>query len=218
MNSKKHLDGRSEELGFSAYSRATGVQFLTVFGVFWLLGSLVLPQQHRDQHVLLFNLIAFAVGGMLATVLYFRARRTKTSIGALANTSINSPTRARRSRIFRIINTGQYLSLGVSGLVLNYIHRVDLLVPVGIMIVGAHFLPLALLFKYPFHLVTGLLLVAWSVAYPQWLATGSLNPLGLSVTGIILLLSAMWSSHTAAKLAVDSRKLAAADHGAWGAR
>jgi hypothetical protein len=196
---------KPEELALSAYSRATGGQFLAFFGVFWLAGSLLLPQQFpRDPRVSLFNVLAFAVGAVVATVVFFQCRRTKRSTRALALAPGNSHTQARRSRLFRIINAGQYLALGAAALFLMSIHRIDLLIPTGVFIIGAHFLPLALLFKYPFHLMTSSLLMAWAIAYPQCLDSGGWNPLGLSVTGIILLLAACWSNHTAAQLATDA--------------
>jgi hypothetical protein len=193
------------EIAFAAYSRASGVQFLAFFGVFWLSGGLMLPQAQVDHRVFQFDVLIVAFGALLATVIYMRARNTKRSIVSLATSPLNAQLAARRSRFFRYVNFGQYLALGIAGLWLSYIHRFDLLVPVGIFIVGAHFFPLAVLFKYPFHFATGFCLVVWAAAYPHWLAAGGFNPMGLSVTGIILLLSAGWSSHTASKLAMKSR-------------
>jgi hypothetical protein len=195
------------EIAFSAYSRANGVQFLAFFGVFWLIGSVMLPQPQMDRHVFLLHVLVVACGGLLATMIYLRSRNTKRSIVALALSPPNAQLAARRSRFFRWVNLGQYLALGIAGVLLSYIRRFDLLVPVGIFIVGAHFFPLAVLFKYPFHFATGLCLVVWAAAYPHWLVAGGFNPMGLSVTGIILLLSAGWSSHTASKLAMKSRSI-----------
>jgi hypothetical protein len=195
------------ELALSAYSRASGVQFLTFFAVFWLIGSLILPQQQIDHHVFQFNVLVVVFGGLFAMVIYLRSRNTKRSTISLAMSPLNARLAARRSRVFRWVNMGQYFALAIAGVLLSYIHRFDLFVPVGIFIVGAHFFPLAVLFKYPFHFATGFFLVGWATAYPHWLAAGSLNPLGLSVTGIILLLSACWASHAASKLAMKSRRI-----------
>jgi hypothetical protein len=197
------------EIAFSAYSRANGVQFLAFFSVFWLIGSLMLAQPWMDHHVFQFHVLVVIFGGLFATMIYLRSRSTKRTIVSLAMSPLNAQLAARRARFFRWVNCGQYLALGIASLLLSYIHRFDLLVPTGIFIVGAHFFPLAVLFKYPFHFATGFCLVAWAAAYPLWLSASGFNPMGLSVTGIILLLSAGWSSHTASKLAMKSRGIRA---------
>jgi hypothetical protein len=196
---------RQHELALSAYSRANGVQYLAVFGVFWLIGSLTLPLQVSDHRIFSFNVAALAVGAPLAVLVFLWARRTRQATQALATSPANEASRARRTRLFRTVNVAQYLALGLAGLWVSYVHRIDLLVPIGIFVVGAHFLPLALLFKYPFHVVTGLVLIGWSLSYPRLFAGGGWNPVGLSITGIFLLVSACWSAFTASRLATRAR-------------
>lgn len=198
---------KTHELALATYSRATGVQFLTGFSVFWMVGSVILPQPQVELRVIIFDVVVLAFGGALAAAIYLRARRTKRDVSSLALSSLNAALQARRSRIFRWVNAAQYLGLGLAGLRLSAMHRFDLLVPTGIFIIGAHFLPLAILFRYPFHLATGIVLIGWSLAYPHLFALGGMNPMGLSVTGLILLLSACWSSYTASTLA-QSRQTA----------
>ena len=165
----------------------------------------MLPQPQMDRHIFQFHVLVVAFGGLHATIIYLRSMNTKRSIVSLAMSPLSAQLAARRSCFFRWVNLGQYSVLGIAGLLLNYMHRFDLLVPAGIFIVGAHFFPLAVLFKYPFHFATGFCLIVWAAAYPHWLAAGDFNQTGLSVTGIIMLLSAGWSSHTASRLAMKSR-------------
>lgn len=198
---------KTHELAFSAYSRANGVQFLAFFGVFWLAGSVLLPLQSPPPFAFAFDLTALGCGAVLAILIFRRAQATKRATRAQALSPLNASLQASRSRGFRWINAGQYLALGVAAVLLLRVHRSDLLIPVGIGIVGVHFLPLAGLYRYPFHLVTGALLVVWAMVYPHWSPLGGWNPFGLSITGLILLGSAGWSSYTAARLAAAANKI-----------
>jgi hypothetical protein len=192
---------RQNEFALSAYSRAKGAQYLAFFGVFWLVGSLTLSLRVVAHRVFLIDLTVLAIGAPLAATIYVKAQHTKRVTEALAHSLVNEITRVRRARAFRVVNIAQYFALGIAGLYLSRVQRIDQLIPVGIFIIGCHFFPLAFLFKYPFHGLTGGLLIGWALVYPHVLEAGGWNPIGLSVTGIILLLSASWSSLTASRLA-----------------
>jgi hypothetical protein len=60
-----------------------------------------------------------------------------------------------------------------------------------IFIVGVHFLPLAAVFRYRWHYVTGGSLIFLALAYPVSTSMGPLNPVGLFGTGVILWASAL---------------------------
>lgn len=192
---------RQNEFALSAYSRAKGIQYLAFFGVFWLVGSLTLPLRVVTHRVFQFDLAVLAIGAPLAVAIFVKAQNTKRVAEALAQSPANEIMRVRRARVFRVVNIAQYLALGFAGLYLSHVQRIDLLIPVGISIIGCHFFPLAFLYNYPFHGLTGVLLIGWALIYPHVLMAGGWNPIGLSVTGIILLLSASWSSLTASRLA-----------------
>ena len=70
--------------------------------------------------------------------------------------------------------------------------------PIAVMLaVGLHFLPLSVGFQYRPHLVTGVALTGWALAYPSLLAAGALAPAGMAVAGAILFASAAWALRSA---------------------
>ena len=58
-------------------------------------------------------------------------------------------------------------------------------------VVGLHFLPLASAFGYRPHIVTGLALAGWALAWPWLFAAGAMAPAGWMVAGAILMASAV---------------------------
>jgi hypothetical protein len=62
--------------------------------------------------------------------------------------------------------------------------------PSIMLIVGFHFFPLAKLFSYRAHLVTGALLIALALIYP-FAGSGPMDPIGCIGAGLIL-----WGSAT----------------------
>jgi hypothetical protein len=63
----------------------------------------------------------------------------------------------------------------------------------AILVVGLHFLPLARLFAYPPHFVTGASLVALALAYPLLAPSGPRSGLAPLGAGMILWCSAAWA-------------------------
>ena len=61
----------------------------------------------------------------------------------------------------------------------------------ALLVVGLDFLPLASAFGYRPHLVTGLVLVGWALAWPWLFAAGAMAPAGWEVAGAILMASAV---------------------------
>ena len=181
-------------LALAAYSAARGVKAVVFFGMLWLLGGVELSLRTEPPREFRASVACLALGAAAAMVLFLRARRTRGVTRELATAPGNSQAQGRRSRNFLLVNIGQYALIGASCAALVILRRTDLIVSAVVFIVGAHFVPLAKLFKNPRMYLTGGVLMAWALLYPHVLPIGGWNPLGLSVTGLLLVGSGMWSS------------------------
>jgi len=97
------------------------------------------------------------------------------------------------NRTFNRVNTIQWIAIPVAIVFLNIFHRADLIVPAIATIVGVHLFPLARLFRYSLHYVTGASLVVWSAASVFLLRRESIASIGALGTAAILLLSAVYT-------------------------
>jgi hypothetical protein len=171
--------------------RATGVLFFSGFGTLWLFTGL--SAMHRLTRtnialvVVLFALLLFAALSLLK-----RASKFPRSAQDVAHD-------AQISRTFRRVNTIQWIAIAAVLVLVNIFHQQALIVPAIAIIVGLHLFPLARLFRYPVHYVTGALLILWSVgtviAFPREkiASTGALG------TAAILLLSSVYTLISAAR-------------------
>lgn len=99
----------------------------------------------------------------------------------------------RRSRGFHIVNTGQWVLLLVIANVLANIGLTSWIIPAAIFIIGAHFIPLAKLFDYPPHYITGAIMMLLAAVYPLLMPAGASSSVGCLGAGIILWCSAAWA-------------------------
>ncbi|HEY9102467.1 DUF7010 family protein [Chitinimonas sp.] len=98
-----------------------------------------------------------------------------------------------RDKAFYRVNRWQGQACFATVIGLNFAHMPQWIAPVIMLIVGAHFLPLAKVFKSTAHVVTGWAMIATALIYP-WLGTqGPTNPYGPMAAGVILWLSAAWA-------------------------
>lgn len=170
-------------------ARAIGAGFFTVFGAAWLM-SWALPSfgPARGAASPAVATIALAAVGLMALcVRQYRAHQGE--LAALADT----PHRRRARRVFHIVNALQWIAIMVVVNVLNNVGLASWSVPAVVLIVGLHMFPLAAVFRYKPHHVTGAALVLLALAYPLLSADG---PGGLSCrldAGLILWLSAAWT-------------------------
>jgi len=169
-----------------ARSRATGVMMLSGFGALWAAAGIRLSSGPA------WTWIALAI-----VVLAFGVR----ALGVLrANPSPTWPLavelaeRQRRAgRIFAWTSAGEGLGILLAvNLVVNLGHP-DWQAAAIVAVVGLHFLPLAVAFGYRPHLVTGVAMTAWALAWPWLFAAGAAAPAGLFGAAAILFASAAWA-------------------------
>jgi hypothetical protein len=174
-----------------ARSRAIGTLVFAGFGGLWAAGGALLSSVRPWTW---FVIAALVLMFGLRAVRLLRAHPAVT--GSLP-TDIAARQR-RAGRVFLWANAAE----GV-GILLAVNLVVDLGHPqwqtAAIMtVVGLHFLPLAIGFGYRPHLVTGVAMTAWALAYPALFAAGGLAAAGPFGAAAILFASAVWALRSVA--------------------
>ncbi len=168
--------------------RATGALFLAAFGSAWFALWLVATHRLRPATGALVSL------GLLALVLtgswvLRHVKRLPPPAPGLAN----DLRRRRERRVFGVVNAVQWSAIFFAGWLLPRLGLTAYFTPFIAGIVGLHFFPLARLFHYPAHYITGGALLAWTLgclfilSQLEWQASVALG------AGIILWLSASYS-------------------------
>jgi hypothetical protein len=158
--------------------RAIGSIFFSGFGALWIALSLYVREIFSVD-------LAICVGAVLAALLlaaYWLLRQ--------ARSYPRMPEDPAVRRAFHRINGIQWIAVIVVSTVFARLH-IDAYAPSAITaIVGIHLFPLAKLFRYPMHNVTGAVLVLWASATVLLVPTEHLQGVTALGTGIILWLSA----------------------------
>jgi hypothetical protein len=186
--------------GGKAFGTAIGTLFLAGFGCVWMALAL---QSFGELHALQLTLIAIVAGFLTGSSLY-----TFRHTHQLAKHSSNDAWRRRSNRAMGMINAAQWTAISLSVVLLTHYHQQALVLPAIILIVGIHFLPLALLFRSSPNGMTGVSLIAWAVLYPLLLPASLADSVGAMVTGLVLLSCAVahaWvATHMTRELSVGA--------------
>ena len=138
---------------------ATGVIFLTIFGALWA----AVGVQGLNGLVSWLGVILLVVGVVLlgAGISLSRAsRRRRLSQGEMPT----SKERQRRNKWFLIVFGTEILTIVIARMICWSINRLDLFVPVTMLIVGIHFFPLASLFRVRRYRLSGVLLCLLAIS------------------------------------------------------
>jgi hypothetical protein len=173
--------------------RAIGSIFFAVFGALWITIALYVKQ------ILTVDL-AIGVAAVLAALLL-------SAVWLLRQAKLfpKLPENRAISREFNRINAIQWIAVGIVAFSFARLHIDAYVLSAITAIVGVHLFPLAKLFRYPLHNVTGAVLVAWASASVLLFSPDSLQGVTAIGTGIILWLSAATTLALAAKLALQPR-------------
>jgi hypothetical protein len=110
----------------------------------------------------------------------------------------------RRMRIFAAVNLAEWIAIIGSVNLLRNLHLEEWIVPVIVLIVGAHFIPLAGIFQAPRHRTTGIALMVLAALAPT--LPGSIRAVVECVAaGLILWMSAGGALYAAFRMASRSR-------------
>jgi len=171
--------------------RATGVLFFAGFGSLWL--GTGLAAMHKFNFVT-GVLVGVVLGSLVIPAVLLLKRIPETSTdGAESDDKI--------SKTFNRVNIIQWVGVAIAVILLNMFHKGEYIVPAIATIVGLHLFPLAKLFRYPAHYVTGALLVLWSAGTVILLAKERIASIGALGTAAILLGSATFTLMTVRKAA-----------------
>ncbi len=165
--------------------RAIGAIFFSVFGSLWNLSWAW--QAHRGNSILL---AVIAIVGL--TILICAIRIYKKNAGSPCPAT---PESKRSDRYFHLINVGQWIVIFIVANVLINLGKAEWVVMSVIFIVGLHFIPMARLFNYAPHYALGVVIMLWSVSYPE-LANGPADPIGASGMGLLLWSGAVYALHS----------------------
>jgi hypothetical protein len=158
--------------------RAVGAMFFTGFGALWLLLSFYARQTLDAGRIIG---LAFCTVALLGAAVYLKQQAWRWP---------RMPDNKRMGRIFGWINAAQWAVVFVVAFIFARLH-LDAYIPSAITaIVGLHMFPLAQLFRYPLHHVTGALLVAWAAVSIFVAPVDTLQGMTAMGTGEILWLSA----------------------------
>jgi len=161
--------------------RAIGSLFFAGFGAVWLL--LAFYALERLNLATVFGIASITLGLSLAAVYLIRQSRRWPRV----------PDDPRIGKAFLIVNVIQYLAAGAAVVTLNALHHEAYLMCAITAIVGLHMFPLAWLFKYPPHYVTGAVLVLWAILSALVLPLEHMQSYSAMGTGLILWLSAAFT-------------------------
>jgi hypothetical protein len=164
--------------------RAIGAMFFSVFGGAWL--GLWANAQFPGAPALL--IIAVCTAALLATA-YRLYRANAPAMKAHSQTAVGQ----RISRQFNLINALQWIVIVGCAMILSRTGHDRWILPMVILVIGLHFLPLARLFQVRAHYLTGIALVLLAAIYPFTAPDGPADAVGALGAGLILWASAGWA-------------------------
>jgi hypothetical protein len=170
----------------SARSRAIGAMFFALFGAAWL----ALWNYRSGTGGLVFYLIIAALGMALFLVAHARYRRLDAAVAVAGE--VETPEQRRRQRWFHIVNVGQWVLILVVANVLVNIGLAGWVLPAAVFVIGLHFLPLAKVFDYRTHYITGAALMLLALIVPRLAPGGPADPMICLGAGLVLWLAALW--------------------------
>lgn len=132
--------------------RAIGSIFFTLFGTIWMFLGLFASLR-------LSGVLITVCCGIPAALLY--------AAMTLFRTARRFPCAAEdpaMKRGFYRVNLVQWIAIVAAVLLCNFLHRAEFITSVITVIVGLHMFPLARIFRYPLHHVTGAALTLWGAA------------------------------------------------------
>ena len=178
---------------YQLQGRAVGALMFTGFGALWLVLSLYAREQMNA--ISLSGIALIASGLVLAAVHLMRHSKHLP----------REPEDPRIMKVFHRVNATQWVVCFVLATLLGRLHHDVYIVPMIACIVGLHLFPLARLFRYPMHYVTGTAMVLWAVGAMIIVPADHVQGITALGAGVILWLSAA----TTLALALDTARKSA---------
>lgn len=161
--------------------RSIGAMVLIFFGTAWLVAWSMLrwPTTARRTASLL------SIGIFAAALLVGAVHARRADRAALRSQSSREYWRSVR-RPFHLINAAQWVLIIVLANILGYVGLAAWIIPMIILVVGVHFLPLARIFAFRLYYATGAAMIVLAVCYPLLARHGPSDPIGCLLSGVIL--------------------------------
>jgi hypothetical protein len=169
--------------------RAIGSIFFACFGTVWFFLALIAKQ------MIGFAAVSAVMLGMVVLLL------ASAYLLRQAKRWPRVPDDPAMGRAFGWINAIQWTAVAIVAISFAKLHIDAYVISAITAIVGLHMFPLARLFHYPLHYVTGAVLIAWAAAGAMLLPTDQMQGTAALGTGIILWLSAVVTLTIALKAA-----------------
>jgi hypothetical protein len=173
--------------------RATGALFFAGFGTLWLTLALYLRQSLNVMAMVTISVGLMVLVSAIAWLFRLAGRFPKVE---------EDPA---RSKAFNRINAIQWIAVAVVAFTFGRLHWDAYVVSAITAIVGIHMFPLARLFRYPVHYVTGGVLVLWAAVSAFAFPTDQMQGSTAIGTGVILWFSAATTLAMAVTLALKPR-------------
>jgi hypothetical protein len=174
--------------------RATGSLFFVGFGALWLILAF-----YVRQSLSAITICAVTTGTLLllagSSALFRHARRFP-----------RVPDDPAIGRAFGRINAVQWIAVFVLAFSFARLHIDAYVLSAITAIIGLHMFPLARLFRYPMHHITGAVLVGWAAVSIFVAPAGHLQGVTALGTGIILWLSSAATLALAYRVALSSQR------------
>ena len=177
-------DFKSPSLLSTYAARATGAMFFSIFGGDWLI---LWNHRARQDNVLICLLVAVIAIGMFS--LAIKRYRFVKIYAADDGPSLETK---RKAKLFHIINSVQWIIILVLANVLINLGMSAWVIPMGMLVIGLHFLPLAIVFAAPSHFWLGLAMSGYAISYPFIFSGGAGDPYGCLGAGLMLWAYAAW--------------------------
>jgi hypothetical protein len=178
----------------SVSGRATGVLFFAGFGSLWMYNGISAMHQTTA--------ISLAAIAAIFAALALPALKLMQSASRAANERGVSDTGSSKTKVaFLRVNAVQWTAIFAAGFLFNLLHKPEFLTPAITFIVGAHLIPLARLFSYRAHFVTGGLLMLWATLMAVAFAPAMMPSIGALGTGAVLVASAAHTLVSAGRVA-----------------
>ena len=169
-----------------ARSRATGVLVMSGFGALWASAGVMLSSGPSWAWIVV---VSSAVALVAHAIRLLRANpRVDTPLPADV-----AERRRRAGRIFLWTGVAEGLGIFLAVNVVVNLGHPQWQAAAIMLVVGLHFLPLAVAFAWRPHVVTGIAMSAWALGYPWAFAAGALAPAGLFGAAAILFASAAYA-------------------------
>lgn len=174
------------EVASNRAGRSIGATVLIFFGGAWLVWWVLLNWSTTTPRVsALISICIFA-----SALFVGAARAHRTDRAALQSQSAREFWRRAR-RPFHLINLAQWVLIVVGANVLANVGLAAWIVPMIILVVGAHFLPLARIFASRIYYASGAAMILLAVSYPFLSKRGPDDPIGCLASGGILWVTAL---------------------------